>query len=785
MPRTSSRRITRLGLATVTALTLSFGSVAPAFAGVDDTIGITPRTGASQDVDVSIPALSWEIRDSFNNYTGGATNILDGAKMVDGTFLWPYESTETDDEGNAVVQYGGTVNYMKYCEGNEPVRGNCQLDLTVADPKIVFNADKGIGTLYATVNSRTYQTGEWLGVEVVPFATLDFKAGRYNNQTDTTTWNSVAGSLLPKGQEAFSNFYTTNPYISSLSFSYPGKTELNSSGSEGYSLAESVQLPVEVGGSERLYALSDGSVLYVTNKYGAGKGVVVSHDLDTISDTFEFVTNGATDTAFDTATGTLYWVEPKSDPAMSVIHSAPVTASGIGSATEVATLEGTVSGFARDASDGTLGVLHLLPKIGDSVDDYPARFTTITVDGSKTTVELPKETELYPDVDTEAHYNEVYGSPYVFSSTSGLRALNDGTYIYVYDHAVPRTDGSNPGALPVHITPSATDTKAALVHAFTPAIEDHSHSFRGVATDGTNIGIYNNYPNSHVAFLRYENGEFTMPYHAVNPEDLSLIAGMTFTSEGQALVSTGKNNFLTVDPSTGEVLRKASLSGNMKNAERNEPLATILVDGDAFVVDHREIAYVDYAGLQRLELPGEEGQHDPDISVITMGETPDETTPMTDSVDAYFGEAALEVTAGESVTSGTVLFDETSTADREAASAPEGTVFSLAEDVAGATIDAKTGAVTYAPAADAPAGDVMITVTVTYTDESTDTVDLTVKVTEAKTTPTPNGSNGKNIFSGLFDGFKGNSLLALVSVGGIFALIAGLIHFINTSILHR
>ncbi|MBI8988876.1 HtaA domain-containing protein [Corynebacterium meridianum] len=809
MPRTTSRRITRLGLATVTALSVSFGIAAPVVAGVEDTIGTVPRPGVAQEYEDSTPALQWEIRDSFNNYTGGATHFFDGAELVDGTFLWPYRSTETDADGNTVVQYGGTVNYMKYCEGDEPVRGGCQLDLSVADPRIVFDAAKGTGTLYATVNSRVYLTGEWLGVKEVPFATLDFKAGRYNNQTDTTTWKSVAGSLLEDGQKAFSNFYTSNPYISSLAFSYPGKTELNTSGDTGYSLAESIRLPVKAGGSERLYGLSDGSVLYVTNDYGAGKGVVVSHDLDTVSDPFEFVTNGATDSAFDPATDTLYWVEPKQEPAMAVIHSAPVTASGIGAATEIATVEGTVSGFSRDASDGTLGVLHLLPKAEDSVDDYPARFTTIAVDGSKTTVELPAATELYPDVNTGEHYNEVYGSPFVFSSTSGLRALNDGTYLYVYDHSVPRKDGTEPGALPVHITPAADGTKATLVEAFAPANEDHTHSFRGVATDGTNIGIYNDYSNSNVAFLRYENGEFTMPYHAAQPEKLVSIAGMTFNSQGQALVSSAKNYFMVVDPSTGAVLQEASLSGNMKGTEKNQPLATVLVGGDVFIVDRREVDYTDYAGIQRLELPGAEGQYNPEIDVVTMGHTPDKTDSKTtaESVDAYLEKNTLEVTAGESVTADKVLFDETTTTDREAAAAPEGTVFSLVSDVEGASIDEKTGAVTYTAAADAPTGEISVSVKAMFKDGSEDTVDLTVKVTEATpaptststpaptstSSPTPtstpepssSGSNGKSIFSGLSGKAVGSSLLSLVSIGGILALIAGLFHYINTNILHR
>nr|WP_272493644.1 Rib/alpha-like domain-containing protein [Corynebacterium antarcticum] len=184
-----------------------------------------------------------------------------------------------------------------------------------------------------------------------------------------------------------------------------------------------------------------------------------------------------------------------------------------------------------------------------------------------------------------------------------------------------------------------------------------------------------------------------------------------------------------------------------------------------------------------------------------MGHTPDkpDSKSTADSVDAYFEDDTLEVTAGESVTSAGMVFDETTTTVREAAAAPEGTEFSLIGAPDGASIDAKTGAVTYAPSADTAAGETTISVKVSFKDGSDETVDLTVKVSAAAPTttsspaptttstpaPTTDGSSGTGFLAGLFNGFHGISLLALASFGGILSLIVSLFHFFNLSIFRR
>ena len=129
---------------TITASLLNPAFTPLATADVHSTFGLAPRDGVAQIVADNTPALAWGIRGSFYRYVAGATHILDGAKKGPGDyFLWPYQSTKAEGD-RLIIQYGGTVNFMKYCgANNELVRGRCDLDFTFADPKIDIDTTTG------------------------------------------------------------------------------------------------------------------------------------------------------------------------------------------------------------------------------------------------------------------------------------------------------------------------------------------------------------------------------------------------------------------------------------------------------------------------------------------------------------------------------------------------------------------------------------------------------------------------------------------------------------------
>ena len=55
-------------------------------------------------------SLSWGIRSSFDNYTGGATAITGGAQRVNNAFTFPLASnTYNADEQRSEIQFSGEV----------------------------------------------------------------------------------------------------------------------------------------------------------------------------------------------------------------------------------------------------------------------------------------------------------------------------------------------------------------------------------------------------------------------------------------------------------------------------------------------------------------------------------------------------------------------------------------------------------------------------------------------------------------------------------------------------
>ncbi|WP_423891995.1 HtaA domain-containing protein [Corynebacterium argentoratense] len=153
--------LTGLSLALTTGAPLLAPTVImpAAYADQTETIGITPTDGVNQEYDADHLALEWGIRSSFNNYVGGSTHIFDGAKASGKSYLWPYLGTDKNEDGSVSINYGGTVNFMKYCtDPEDPQRGACQLDLTLSNPTIKTVPGTGKGMLSVVVHTIDYAT---------------------------------------------------------------------------------------------------------------------------------------------------------------------------------------------------------------------------------------------------------------------------------------------------------------------------------------------------------------------------------------------------------------------------------------------------------------------------------------------------------------------------------------------------------------------------------------------------------------------------------------------------
>ena len=614
-------RVARIGLVILTtiALTTALPAITPtATADVNNTIGTEPRPGINQTPEAHSPALAWGIRGSFYRYVSGATHILDGAKKGQGDyFLWPYQST-TRNGDTLSIQYGGTVNFMKYCAGNQVKRGNCDLDFTFADPRIEFDTATGRGHIYATVHTKSYPDGVWSGPETVQVGVIDTNAGRYNNANDITTWTGVSAKLTAAGNHAFSDFYEEGGFLDSLNFSYPFAGEIKET-QEGYNLRHRLSTDTEFNGGSNLYTRGDGNVVMVNGVQGKSGAVrVFDSNLSTAPAATEIQISAKGASGYDTTTDTLYWLH-KQD-----VYAAKTTASGIETPVKIATIPGTtVYGFAFSQATKEIGIISNTPG-GTANRDY--QFISIPVSGTSagtpTTVALPTPKQLYPELNSEVD-DSVYGTS-LFADSYAFRALPDGTFLAVHGHLLD-VAGEVRGNVPIHITPKAATTAVPLLQfsdEFTKV-----RSYRGMFTDGNNrIGIWSQLGGSPVLELTYDAATktFSKGYSTSGLAEATEIAGAAFTPDGDiAVVSQDRSQVVFVDTKTGTVKATAALSQHMKDTRQNFNQGIVFnKEGSLFVIDRpTDPNYEEFVGIQLLTLPSSDGRVDSGIKPFTMADS--------------------------------------------------------------------------------------------------------------------------------------------------------------------
>lgn len=179
--------------------------------------------------------MNWGIRESFNNYTGGASKVEDGAQRIStNNFEFNLEKATYDAaKERTEAQFRGKIVYLKYCDDSKNFT-NCKLDLTIKDPKIVIsNEDSYID---AEVASKQYPTGNWYKPEQrVKIANLYPGSATIKSEDNRTEWTNIVSALAnPGGVQMFSEFYGENEGLAPLSFSYDGFGEKPSLLKGGY-----------------------------------------------------------------------------------------------------------------------------------------------------------------------------------------------------------------------------------------------------------------------------------------------------------------------------------------------------------------------------------------------------------------------------------------------------------------------------------------------------------------------------------------------------------------------
>ncbi|WJZ02637.1 HtaA domain-containing protein [Corynebacterium freiburgense] len=617
-PQRGYRRIGRPGIAAIAVLTASLSLVSPAMpialADANSKFGIEAQPNVEQNVPESTSALQWGIRGSFVRYVSGATNILDGAKQgPNNSYLWPYkETTKNSDTGEITVQYGGTVNFMKHC-GGEPIRPNCDLDFTFSAPKVVIDTKTGAGKLLATIHTKDYLTKQWSGPSEKHIGNLDFNAGRYNIQNGKMHWKGVSATLTEEGNASFSNFYEAGGFLDSLSFTMDDTFEIGER--SGYNLTNQIKTQVPSSTSNRFFVRQDGTVLNVSSNEN-GTVQIFTKDLSSVKKIANISINRGSMADFDPASNTLYWWNENT------VHMGQVTNDGLQNITELGTFEGKVTGFAYSKTLNAVGLLHIDGPFNAQVP----YFSTFDAAKKVTKTELPSASTFLPGAED---LSEFYGSTFS-SGPSALRALPDGTFIFLHDVLLRPANGEAEPNIPLHISPAAADgEKVKRIQEFKPFMQGSRGSFRGLTTDGNgNIAIYStldrveNASGSLIGFANYNNGTFTV-HPATQHPDLQGIAGVGFSPDGSAAVVSEKRSVvLLLNPTSMAETGRASLGQNMKDTSRllNDG-AVFSPDGDLYVYEQYppgEDDWRDYIGLQRLTLPDAVQQRDNSIQQYTM-----------------------------------------------------------------------------------------------------------------------------------------------------------------------
>lgn len=164
--------------------------------------------------------LDWGLKESWRNYIGQqGTSISAGAtRNLDGTFHFPVTGGSYDDATrNTVVQFGGTVQFLSHCHGG-PAQRPCDLDLTMADPRVEITEDGAF--LYAKMTSRPIEGGEIVDYPDVKVAELDAEDAAPVLDAGTTRWSGLPATVAVEGARIFT--YEIGTVIDPVTFGYDG-----------------------------------------------------------------------------------------------------------------------------------------------------------------------------------------------------------------------------------------------------------------------------------------------------------------------------------------------------------------------------------------------------------------------------------------------------------------------------------------------------------------------------------------------------------------------------------
>ncbi|CAB0513230.1 hemin transporter associated protein [Corynebacterium diphtheriae] len=524
--------------------------------------------------------LTWGVRSSFNNYSGGPTEMLDGAKQ-NGTknrFTFQLESVTYDEATEKLeAKFKGGVHYQKYC-ADEASHFDCQLDLKIENPRIVIA--KGGSHVFAKVSSKKYQSsGTYTNDgedDARPIAQLYTANATFKEEGDKVTWSEIPALLTKDGAEMFSNFYPINSGLDSLTFSFK-KSQLGDK-SNTYKRLSTDNAKYLVS-SEKF----DDKGLYEHHrelfKYKDSIVVASAHSRFKDHDKAGFAfldrnlkeksfkhadLNGYGAIAFDEDKGDLYYTARKKTESGNRWDEDPTR----------------LYKLHVDANKGFTGEPTLVHTFADDITAVgynPATKDVAVVTKKQTAVvnkseikpvNLPEQDKLVQGTDFSSPSN-LYGAALYNSETSELLPMNDGSFILNGDtsSAKKKTGGEEKTVkgLMVSIDPKRADAPAKLLAE--SATEFLGISSNAAHTDGETIVRYNKntYKDNAVAqAFTFKNGSLTK----VSTGDVVKGSESDVENWGNAII-TDTGALMALDSKDGK-LKHVALT-NFKRVQDEKP----------------------------------------------------------------------------------------------------------------------------------------------------------------------------------------------------------------------
>ncbi|MDO4241286.1 MAG: HtaA domain-containing protein [Microbacteriaceae bacterium] len=541
--------------------------------------------------------LHWGIRSSFNNYTGGATKVDEGASRVGNGFQFKLTDVTYDAATKTTTaQFKGTVLYRKYCENKEnPLVGNCWLDLNFKNPKVVLSPEKS--AIYATVSSKQYPLGGvYAPTEPVPVAELHPDSAMFSKADGRISWKDIPTTLTEEGLKMFSNFYNKGEGLDPLSFEYRGDGGRPAAASQKTlvaswdSLANKTTDAPGVEYADGVHRIFDANP-YVIVQIPKNGFALLDADLKELG-RVKADTGTVGTAAYDPETRTIYFAAKNSKD----VQAVKVNGDKLEAPKTVYTATGNIQAFGYSPvskkliaiASNDMRTASLLTRNGDTFE----------------AAELPTPEALFGGRMNPKNSEGPYGKKFNKKDQLELLPMKDGTFVY------------NPSA-DVYFD-SETSVRKGLLLSIDPAGKtpadravfmsgsDHEMNvyLEGIATDGETIYRFNkhNSPNhAYAQVLQYNKRQVT----GNRPEKGALPgwAGLAFTDEGVPIQLNGVDGTLKwLAPGTFNVTDTFSLPNGRET--NNILINTFLVrsNGAIYVptLDESQGDFKEHYVLRRL-----------------------------------------------------------------------------------------------------------------------------------------------------------------------------------------